>query len=145
MTSASPTTVTAISGSRSTEPMARRASSTPRNLRSPDYDGVANNCSAHQCRLGGPIRPRTIRLVFRNQPGHQRYRDGTSLTRLRRTGPRCMGTPQSGLRNRRSDRPRHTSQPDEGSPFSFPASLHELIYGASITFFDVVGWGDQPL
>src|SRR3954454_18899738 len=98
-----------------------------------------------RCRLGGPIRPRTIRLVFRNQPGHQRYRDGTSLTRLRRTGPRCMATPQSGLRNRRSDRPRHTSQPDEGSPFSFPAHLHELINGASITFFDVVGWGDQPL
>src|SRR3954453_13435797 len=69
-----------------------------------------------RCRLGGPIGPRTIRLGFRNQPGHQRYRDGTSLTRLRRTGPRCMATPQSGLRNRRSDRPRHTSQPDEGSP-----------------------------
>jgi hypothetical protein len=37
------------------------------------------------------------------------------------------------------------ANPTKAPPFSFPAHLHELINGASITFFDVVGWGDQPL
>jgi HD domain-containing protein len=35
--------------------------------------------------------------------------------------------------------------PMKAPPFSFPAHLHELINGSpSITFFDLVGWGDQP-
>jgi hypothetical protein len=31
-------------------------------------------------------------------------------------------------------------------PFSFPAHVHELVNGApATTFFDVLGWNDQPL
>jgi hypothetical protein len=40
------------------------------------------------------------------------------------------------------------ANPMKGPPFSFPAHLHELINGGSLTFFDVVsnsGWGDQPV
>jgi hypothetical protein len=38
------------------------------------------------------------------------------------------------------------ANPMKGPPFSFPAHLHGLINGGSLTFFDVVsnsGWGDQ--
>jgi hypothetical protein len=35
--------------------------------------------------------------------------------------------------------------PMKAPPFSFPAHIQELINGTSISFFDVVGWGDQPL
>jgi hypothetical protein len=40
------------------------------------------------------------------------------------------------------------SNPTKAPPFSFPAHVHEVINGTSITFLDVVqnsGWGDQPL
>ena len=40
------------------------------------------------------------------------------------------------------------SNPMKAPPFTFPAHLHELINGVSMTFFDVVknsGWNDQPL
>ena len=38
------------------------------------------------------------------------------------------------------------ANPMKAPPFSFPAHLHQLINGSpSITFFDLVGWGDQPL
>lgn len=39
-------------------------------------------------------------------------------------------------------------QPTKAPPFTLPAHLHQLINGASITFFEVVagnGWGDQPV
>jgi hypothetical protein len=36
------------------------------------------------------------------------------------------------------------ANPMKAPPFSFPAHLHQLINGSSLTFFDVVGWGDQP-
>lgn len=38
------------------------------------------------------------------------------------------------------------ANPMKAPPFSFPAHIHELVNGASsLTFYDVVGWGDQPL
>lgn len=40
------------------------------------------------------------------------------------------------------------SNPRKAPPFSFPAHLHEVINGSSITFLDVVKgapWGDRPL
>nr|WP_228768642.1 HD domain-containing protein [Mycolicibacterium malmesburyense]CRL67197.1 HD domain-containing protein [Mycolicibacterium malmesburyense] len=40
------------------------------------------------------------------------------------------------------------ANPMKAPPLSFPAHLHELINGPSISFFDLVsgsGWGDQPL
>jgi len=40
------------------------------------------------------------------------------------------------------------SNPMKAPPFSFPAHVHEVINGSSMTFLDVVknsGWGDQPL
>lgn len=40
------------------------------------------------------------------------------------------------------------ANPMKAPPFSFPAHLHELINGSSISFFELVsssGWGDQPL
>lgn len=37
------------------------------------------------------------------------------------------------------------ANPLKAPPFSFPAHLHALINGPSVTFFDLVGWGDQPL
>lgn len=40
------------------------------------------------------------------------------------------------------------ADPRKAPPFSFPAHLHELFNGNSITFLDVVkncGWGDQPV
>jgi hypothetical protein len=40
------------------------------------------------------------------------------------------------------------SNPMKAPPFTFPAHIHEVINGPSITFFDVVknsGWNDQPL
>lgn len=40
------------------------------------------------------------------------------------------------------------SDPRKGPPFTFPAHIHQLINGPSITFVDVVknsGWGDRPL
>ncbi len=36
------------------------------------------------------------------------------------------------------------ANPMKAPPFSFPAHLHQLINGSSLTFFDVVGWGDKP-
>lgn len=39
------------------------------------------------------------------------------------------------------------SNPMKAPPFTFPAHLHALINGPSMTFFDVLhnsGWGDQP-
>jgi len=70
------------------------------------------------------------------------------LSAFRRAGARGVATPGSGLRNRRTHCRRHPIQPDEGSPFSFPAHIHEVINGASMTFLDMVknsGWGDGPL
>lgn len=40
------------------------------------------------------------------------------------------------------------ANPMKGPPFTFPAQVHGLISGGSLTFFDVVsnsGWGDQPM
>ena len=40
------------------------------------------------------------------------------------------------------------SNPMKAPPFSFPAHIHEVINGASMTFLDMVknsGWGDGPL
>jgi hypothetical protein len=38
------------------------------------------------------------------------------------------------------------ANPIKAPPFSFPAHIHALVNGASpLTFYDVVGWGDQPL
>jgi hypothetical protein len=41
------------------------------------------------------------------------------------------------------------ANPMKGPPFSFPAHLHQLVYGGpALTFFDLVensGWGDQPV
>lgn len=38
------------------------------------------------------------------------------------------------------------SNPMKAPPFSFPAHVHQIVNGGpSISFFDVVGWGDQPL
>jgi hypothetical protein len=40
------------------------------------------------------------------------------------------------------------SNPLKAPPFSFPAHVHELVNGTSMTFLDVVansGWGDRPL
>lgn len=40
------------------------------------------------------------------------------------------------------------SNPLKGPPFTFPAHIHQLVNGPSVTFFDVVrnsGWGDRPL
>lgn len=40
------------------------------------------------------------------------------------------------------------SNPMKAPPFSFPALLHQVINGPSVTFFDLVAnspWGDQPL
>jgi hypothetical protein len=37
------------------------------------------------------------------------------------------------------------ANPMKAPPFSFSAHLHQMINGSSITFFDVVGWGDQAL
>ncbi|WP_197379269.1 HD domain-containing protein [Mycolicibacterium mengxianglii] len=39
------------------------------------------------------------------------------------------------------------ANPMKAPPFTFPAHVHQLINGGSMTFFDVVdnaGWGDQP-
>lgn len=39
------------------------------------------------------------------------------------------------------------ANPMKGPPMTFPAHVHELINGGSLTFYDVVsnsGWGDQP-
>jgi hypothetical protein len=38
------------------------------------------------------------------------------------------------------------TNPMKAPPFSFPAHVHELVNGApATTFFDVLGWHDQPL
>ncbi|BBY17648.1 HD domain-containing protein [Mycolicibacterium litorale] len=40
------------------------------------------------------------------------------------------------------------ANPLKAPPFTFPAHLHELLNGSSLTFFDVVrnsGWGDEPV
>jgi hypothetical protein len=37
------------------------------------------------------------------------------------------------------------SNPMKAAPFSFPAHIHTIVNGGpALSFFDVVGWGDQP-
>lgn len=48
----------------------------------------------------------------------------------------------------RSTEPMPRSNPVKAPPFSFPAHIHEVINGTSMTFPDAVknsDWGDRPL